>query len=55
MEVITRFGSQAVPKLIALLRDNNEEVRNFTTIMLGEIGSREAVGPLIRTLCGTRT
>ena len=53
MEVITRFGSQAVPKLIALLKDNDEEVRNFTTIMLGEIGSREAVGSLILTLRDT--
>ena len=53
MEVITRFGSQAVPKLIALLRDKNEEVRNFTTIMLGEIGSRDAVRPLIQALRDT--
>ena len=53
MEVIMRFGSQAVPKLVALLRDNNEEVRNFTTVMLGEIGSREAVGPLVQALQDT--
>lgn len=53
MEVITRFGRQAVPKLLTLLRDNNEEIRNFSTVMLGEIGSREAVVPLIQALRDT--
>ena len=50
MEVMTRFGRQAVPNLLVLLKDYNEEVRNFSAIMLGEIGSREAVGPLIQAL-----
>lgn len=53
MEVLIRFGGQAVPKLLVLLRDDNEEVRNFCTVMLGEIGSREAVTPLIHALRDT--
>jgi HEAT repeat protein len=50
MEVLVKFGKQAVPKLVRLLRDGNEEVRNFSAVMLGDIGSREAVVPLIQTL-----
>jgi HEAT repeat protein len=50
MEVLVRFGKQAVPKLLMLLRDENEEVRNFSAVMLGDIASREAVGPLIEAL-----
>lgn len=50
MEVLVAFGARAVPRLIRLLGDRNEEVRNFSTVMLGEIGSRDAVGPLIETL-----
>jgi HEAT repeat protein len=50
MEVFVKFGARAIPKLIRLLRDKNEEVRNFSTVMLGDIGSREAVGPLIKAL-----
>ena len=53
MEVMIRFGREAVPKLLELLRDDNEEIRNFSTIMLGEIGSREAIVPLIQTLRDT--
>lgn len=50
MEVLVRFGPPAVPKLVKLLEDDNEEVRNFSTVMLGEIGSRKAVDSLIRLL-----
>jgi HEAT repeat protein len=50
MEVFVSFGKQAVPKLLMLLRDENEEVRNFSAVMLGDIASREAVGPLINAL-----
>ncbi len=53
MEVLVKFGARAIPKLIRLLRDKNEEVRNFSTVMLGDIGSREAVGPLIKALQDT--
>ncbi|WP_459815246.1 HEAT repeat domain-containing protein [Geotalea toluenoxydans] len=50
MEVLVRFGRQAVPALIALLRDADEEVRNFSAVMLGDIASREALYPLIEAL-----
>ncbi|HEY6874368.1 MAG TPA: HEAT repeat domain-containing protein [Geobacteraceae bacterium] len=50
MEAFVGFGPAAVPKLVMLLDDDNEEVRNFSTVMLGDIGSRTAVEPLIRLL-----
>ena len=50
MEALVNFGPAAIPKLVKLLDDDNEEVRNFSTVMLGDIGRREAVGPLIRAL-----
>jgi HEAT repeat protein len=50
MELLVKSGKTALPKLIKLLRDANEEVRNFATVMLGDIGNREAVGPLVRAL-----
>ncbi|HEY6007434.1 MAG TPA: HEAT repeat domain-containing protein [Geobacteraceae bacterium] len=50
MEVLVKFGKRAVPKLVRLLRDANEEVRNFSAVMIGDIGSRDAVGPLIQAL-----
>jgi HEAT repeat protein len=50
MEVLVRFGQQAVPRLVSLLRDGNEEVRNFSAVMLGDIGSREPVSELVRAL-----
>ena len=50
MEVLVAFGEAAVPRLVALLGDANEEVRNFCTVMLGDIGSRTAVDPLISAL-----
>lgn len=50
MEVLVSFGVESTPKLIKLLEDPNEEVRNFSAVMLGDIGRREAVGALIRAL-----
>ncbi len=50
MEALVAFGDQAVPRLFRLLEDTNEEVRNFSTVMLGNIGHREAVAPLVRAL-----
>jgi HEAT repeat protein len=50
MEMMVKFGSRAVPKLAELLKDENEEVRIFSTVMLGDIGSRDAVAPLIESL-----
>lgn len=50
MEVLVGFGEEAVPFLIKLLNDENEEVRNFCAVMLGDIGSRLAIDPLINAL-----
>ena len=53
MEVLVAFGKQVLPGLFELLADENEEVRNFSAVMLGDIGNREAVTPLIRALSDT--
>ncbi|WP_243371837.1 HEAT repeat domain-containing protein [Geotalea sp. SG265] len=50
MEVLVRFGRASVPALIVLLQDANGEVRNFSAVMLGDIGDRGAVKPLIQAL-----
>lgn len=50
MELLVRFGKHSVPRLVKLLHDPDEEVRNFATVMLGDIGNREAVGALIQAL-----
>jgi len=50
MDVLVAFGKAAVPYLIKLLKDANEEVRNFACVMLGDIGNRAAVGSLISVL-----
>jgi HEAT repeat protein len=50
MEVMVCFAGQAVPRLIVLLHDKDEEVRNFSTVMLGEIANRESVAALIHAL-----
>lgn len=50
MEILVLFGVTSTPRLIKLLEDPNEEVRNFSAVMLGDIGRREAVGALILAL-----
>ncbi|HZV83055.1 MAG TPA: HEAT repeat domain-containing protein [Geobacteraceae bacterium] len=50
MDMLVAFGKESVPYLVKLLKDENEEVRNFACVMLGDIGNREAVSPLIRAL-----
>jgi chemotaxis protein methyltransferase CheR len=50
MELLVSFGEAAVPRLITLLTEGNDEVRNFSTVMLGSIGSRTAVPSLIAAL-----
>jgi HEAT repeat protein len=50
MEVMVAFGEQAFGRLCELLTDGNEEVRNFATVMLGQIGSQAAVEPLVEAL-----
>lgn len=50
MDILVAFGKAAVPYLVKLLLDANEEVRNFACVMLGDIGNREAVCNLIVAL-----
>ena len=50
MELLVRLGSDSLPQLTRLLKDDNEEVRNFAAVMLGDIGSNRAVGALINAL-----
>jgi HEAT repeat protein len=50
MEALVAFGEMAVPHLTKLLTDSNEEVRNFSAVMLGDIGNPKAVEPLINAL-----
>jgi HEAT repeat protein len=50
MEMLVNFGEQSVPRLSRLLADANEQVRNFSAVMLGDIACREAVPPLIQVL-----
>lgn len=50
MEALVAFGEMAVPHLSKLLTDDNEEVRNFSAVMLGDIGNPKAVEPLIDAL-----
>lgn len=50
MDMLVAFGKESVPYLVKLLKDANEEVRNFACVMLGDIGNREAVSPLILAL-----
>ena len=50
MDILVAFGKESVPYLVKLLKDPNEEVRNFACVMLGDIGNREAVHPLISAL-----
>lgn len=50
MDILVAFGKAAVPYLVELLKDANEEVRNFACVMLGDIGNRLAVSPLILAL-----
>lgn len=50
MEALVAFGEMAVPHLTKLLTDDNEEVRNFSAVMLGDIGNPKAVSALIAAL-----
>jgi HEAT repeat protein len=50
MDTFVAFGKESLPALIGFLEDDNEEVRNFACVMLGDIGNRRAVEPLIKAL-----
>ena len=50
METLVQFGTVAIPTLVRFLQDHNEEVRNFGTVMLGDIGNPAAVAALVDAL-----
>ncbi|MBI1922492.1 MAG: HEAT repeat domain-containing protein [Geobacter sp.] len=50
MEILVNYGRTSLSRLYALLRDEDEEVRNFSAVMLGDIGAREAVGHLVHAM-----
>lgn len=50
MEAFPRYGREATPYLLQLLKDYDEEVRMFTATMLGDIRDSSAVDNLIEAL-----
>jgi chemotaxis protein methyltransferase CheR len=50
MEVYSALGNRSTPHLLAFLCDKDEEVRNFTCVILGTLGDRQAVPDLVRAL-----
>ena len=47
---LARLGVVALPKLVAALRDSRPSARQLAAEALGEIGSREAVAPLVELI-----
>ena len=47
---LARLGPVALPKLVAALRDSRPSTRQLAAEALGDIGSREAVAPLVRLI-----
>jgi HEAT repeat protein len=47
---LARLGPVALPKLVDALRDSKPSVRQLAAEALGDIGSREAVAPLVRLI-----
>lgn len=50
MEAFPRYGKEATPWLLGLLKDGDEEVRMFSATILGDIGDPAAVEGLIEAL-----
>src|SRR5687768_4952295 len=50
MEIYVKVGPAALPVLIGLLRDADEEVRNFAAVMLGARREASAVPDLVQSL-----
>lgn len=50
MEAYPRYGKKATAYLLNLLKDNDEEVRNFSCVMLGEVNDLDSVDELICAL-----
>ena len=53
MEIYVRVGPAAAAPLLVLLRDADEEVRQFSAVMLGSLKDLAAVVALIGALIGT--
>ena len=50
MEIFVKLGAGAVPPLLGLLGDEDEEIRNFAAVMLGAVCDPRAIEPLIGAL-----
>lgn len=50
VEEFAKMGSQAVPRLIACLRDQRNDIRWIAVRALGRLQDRRAVGPLVVVL-----
>lgn len=50
MEAFPRYGAESTPYLVSLLNDKDEEVRMFSSVILGEVGDTVAVEPLVKAL-----
>jgi len=53
MELYVALGARALPSLVALLKDDDPEVRIFAANLLGDIKDRRAVQDLIRAMKDT--
>lgn len=50
MEAFPRYGKEATPYLLQLLKDYDEEIRTFATVMLGDIKDVSTVDSLLEVL-----
>lgn len=50
MELFVALGGRSLPPLRTLLKDADEEVRTFSSVMLGNLGERDAVPDLLEAL-----
>lgn len=50
MEIYVGLGLRSLPRLLALLKDSNEEVRCFSAVMLGNLKERDVIPDLIDAL-----
>lgn len=50
IEVLIALGTQALPRVTALQRDSDPDIRKFSADILGAIGGRECLDPLLALL-----
>ncbi|MFX0103495.1 MAG: HEAT repeat domain-containing protein [Candidatus Hodarchaeota archaeon] len=49
-EILTRFGTPAMEKLVKALGDKTHMVRAYSALILGKMGVQEAINPLLKLL-----